>query len=57
MAHGGLREIADKDDKLAHELADCLWSVLVLAEMYDVDIESAFTSTMDELEIIIDSEL
>jgi NTP pyrophosphatase (non-canonical NTP hydrolase) len=31
------------------ELADCLWSVMVLADAYDVDLESAFVRTMGEL--------
>jgi NTP pyrophosphatase (non-canonical NTP hydrolase) len=38
------------DAKLAHELADCLWSVLVLADAYGVDLERAFGETMDGLE-------
>lgn len=53
----GVRQIADVDDKLAHELADCLWCVLVLAKLYEVDIESAFTETMDELETVIKERL
>jgi NTP pyrophosphatase (non-canonical NTP hydrolase) len=36
--------------KLNHELADCLWSVLVIARKLDVDIERAFWATMAELE-------
>ncbi|WP_030394478.1 MazG nucleotide pyrophosphohydrolase domain-containing protein [Kitasatospora purpeofusca] len=35
---------------LAHELADCLWSVVVLAELYGVDLEAAFTTTVRRLE-------
>lgn len=54
MAKEGLREIEDVDAKLAHELADCLWSVLVLADAYNVDIEAAFTATMDELDQRLD---
>lgn len=50
MAKSGAREVPDVDAKLAHELADCLWSVLVLARTYDIDLERAFTRTMDELE-------
>ena len=50
MAAEGVREIPDAEAKLAHELADCLWSVLTLAQLYDVDIEKAFLRTMDELE-------
>lgn len=50
MARAGRREIADTDRKLAHELADCLWSVLVLARLHSVDLEQEFAATMDNLE-------
>lgn len=50
LAKAGVRHVDDVDSKLAHELADCLWSVLVLAKLYDVDLEKAFLTTMDELE-------
>jgi NTP pyrophosphatase (non-canonical NTP hydrolase) len=50
MAKSGVRQIDGTDAKLAHELADCLWSVLVLAKLYDVDLEKAFLTTMDGLE-------
>ena len=46
----GVRPRDDLDEALAHELADCLWSVLTLADAYDVDLVGAFTSTMDELD-------
>jgi NTP pyrophosphatase (non-canonical NTP hydrolase) len=49
-APAGCVTVADLDAKLAHELADCLWSVLVLARACDVDLERAFLATMDELE-------
>src|SRR5689334_18771197 len=45
----GVRPRDDLDEALAHELADCLWSVLSLADAYDVDLEASFTSTMQEL--------
>jgi NTP pyrophosphatase (non-canonical NTP hydrolase) len=50
MAKGGLREIPNHEEKLAHELSDCLWSILVLAELYGVDLQQAFHSTMDQLQ-------
>jgi NTP pyrophosphatase (non-canonical NTP hydrolase) len=50
MARAGIRRIPDAREKLAHELADCLWSILVLSELYGVDLEEAFGRTMDELE-------
>jgi NTP pyrophosphatase (non-canonical NTP hydrolase) len=42
MAVDGRREIADARDRLGHELADCLWSVLVLADRYSVDLVTEF---------------
>ena len=50
MAKQGVRSIDDVERKLAHELADCLWSVLVLAKAYDVDLEKEFLATMTEIE-------
>jgi NTP pyrophosphatase (non-canonical NTP hydrolase) len=49
-AMGGVCSIPDARQQLAHELADCLWSVLVLSHLYDVDLEQAFLQTMDQLE-------
>lgn len=45
----GVRPTPDLDGKLAHELADCLWSVLTLADAYGVDLERSFTDTMNDL--------
>lgn len=56
MAKHGLRAIDDVDAKLAHELADCLWSVLVLANKYDIDLAAEFLKTMDGLDKRIDKE-
>jgi NTP pyrophosphatase (non-canonical NTP hydrolase) len=50
QAKEGVRAAEDIDARLAHELADCLWSVFVLADRYGVDLERAFLATMDELE-------
>ncbi len=52
----GVRPREDLDEALAHELADCLWSVLTLADAYDVDLVGAFTGTMDELESVLAQE-
>jgi NTP pyrophosphatase (non-canonical NTP hydrolase) len=57
MAENGRRNIPDTRSKLAHELADCLWSILVLAHLHDVDLEEAFLQTMDALEQHIASEV
>ena len=51
MAKQGLRAAkGDVDERLAHELSDCLWSVLVLARLYDVDLEKEYLKAMNELE-------
>jgi NTP pyrophosphatase (non-canonical NTP hydrolase) len=44
--HGG----DDLPGALGHELAECLWWVLVLAKRLDVDITDAFASTMAGLD-------
>lgn len=49
MAKQGLRSINEVDEKVAHELADCLWSILVLARELDIDLSAAFDKTMSEL--------
>lgn len=50
VAKRGLRDIEDVDAKLSHELCDCLWSVLVLAHLYHIDLEVEFGKMMDDLE-------
>ena len=50
MAQNGRRAIPEAERKLAHELADCLWSIIVLADGHGVDLEKAFLKTMDDLE-------
>ncbi len=56
MAKHGLRSMDDIDAKLAHELADCLWSVLVLADKYNINLADVFMSSMDELDARIAKE-
>lgn len=57
MAKHGLRSMENVDEKLAHELSDCLWSVLVLASKYGIDLEKEYQKSMAELDARIDSEL
>src|SRR6201991_4403209 len=54
MAKHGLRGMDDVDARLAHELSDCLWSVLVLADKYGIDLGKEFMKTMNELDGQID---
>lgn len=50
QAKNGVRDIQNADEKMKHELADCLWSVIAIADAYDIDLEQSFTETMNELE-------
>lgn len=49
MAKNNLRHIDDVDQKINHELADCLWSLLVLSSELNVNLEHEFLATMTEL--------
>ena len=40
---------------MAHELADCLWCVLTLADEYGVDLEVSFSDTMASLTRYLDT--
>jgi NTP pyrophosphatase (non-canonical NTP hydrolase) len=50
VAENGKRNIVNSKEKLEHELADCLWSVIVLSHIHGVDLENSFINTMNELE-------
>ncbi len=52
MISEGYREVNTEDlkKKMEHELADILFSVCVLADKLNVDLENSFTRTMDQLE-------
>ncbi|MFZ5858776.1 MAG: MazG nucleotide pyrophosphohydrolase domain-containing protein [Chloroflexota bacterium] len=50
VAENGKRAIPDSRKKLEHELADCLWSVIVLANAHGIDLERSFLQTMNDLE-------
>ena len=57
MAKNGLRQMDSIDAKLAHELSDCLWSILVLSANYKVDLEKEFLKTMEELAVRIKKQI
>ena len=50
VAENGKRNIPDSKQKIEHELADCLWSMIVIAQTHNIDLESAFMNTMEQLE-------
>lgn len=53
----GTRSHPGGREALEHELADCLWSVLMLADRYDIDLGAAFDQTMTRLESGISAKL
>jgi NTP pyrophosphatase (non-canonical NTP hydrolase) len=50
VAANGKRDVENSHEKLEHELSDCLWSLIVLARMHNIDLERSFVDTMNELE-------
>jgi NTP pyrophosphatase (non-canonical NTP hydrolase) len=50
MAESGKRKIPNSKEKLESQLAHCLWSVIVLAKMHNIDLVQSFMETMDRLE-------
>jgi NTP pyrophosphatase (non-canonical NTP hydrolase) len=48
QANAGIRRIDDCQTKLGHELSDCLWSILVLANKCGIDLEAEFVKNTSE---------
>lgn len=49
MARSGYREMECPDERIRHELADCLWSILVIADELEIDLASVYQKNMDSL--------
>jgi NTP pyrophosphatase (non-canonical NTP hydrolase) len=57
QANAGVRDIDDCKAKLGHELSDCLWSILVLANKCGIDLEAEFVRNTRELSEHVSGEL
>ena len=57
QAHAGVRTIDDHEAKLGHELADCLWSIMVLANKCGVDLEAEFVRNTGQISAYVSGEL
>lgn len=57
QAHAGVRKIDDCKAKLGHELSDCLWSIMVLANKCGIDLEAEYARNTRELIEYVSSEL
>lgn len=49
LAKDNFRKIENTDKKIAHELSDCLWSILIIADELDIDLEAEFLNSMNVL--------
>ena len=57
QAHVGVRDIDDCKAKLGHELSDCLWSIIVLANKCGIELEAEFVRNTREITAYVSSEL
>jgi NTP pyrophosphatase (non-canonical NTP hydrolase) len=57
QADAGVRNIDDCKAKLGHELSDCLWSIIVLANKCGIDLEAEFVRNTRELVEHVSGEL
>jgi len=57
QANAGIRSIDDCKAKLGHELSDCLWSIIVLANKCGIDLGTEFVRNTRELAEHVSSEL
>lgn len=57
QANAGIRHIDDCKTKLGHELSDCLWSIIVLANKCGIDLEAEFARNTKELTEYVSGEL
>jgi NTP pyrophosphatase (non-canonical NTP hydrolase) len=57
QAHAGVRTMEDVQAKLGHELSDCLWSILVLANKCGIDLQAEFVRNTREISEYVSNEL
>lgn len=50
MTKEGRRSTENGAERLSDELMDCLWSIIVLAHKFDIDIEKAFEEMIRKAE-------
>jgi NTP pyrophosphatase (non-canonical NTP hydrolase) len=57
QANAGIRHVDDCKAKLGHELSDCLWSIIVLANKCGIDLQAEFARNTRELAEHVSDEL
>jgi NTP pyrophosphatase (non-canonical NTP hydrolase) len=56
MAKSGYRYTENVDERIGHELSDCLWSILLIADELSLDLGMTYKREMDRLLTRITSE-
>jgi NTP pyrophosphatase (non-canonical NTP hydrolase) len=57
MVKNGLRRGPENiDEALEHEISDCLWSIMVIADELHIDLETAFAKWIDQMHERIERE-
>lgn len=56
LAKEGMMKIENLEEKIGHEISDCLWAILVLANEYNINVEEVFFQNMKALEKRIKNE-
>lgn len=57
QANAGVRDMDDCKAKLGHELSDCLWSIMVLANKCGINLEAEFVRNTSGLIEYVSGEL
>ena len=57
QANAGIRNIDNFKSKLGHELSDCLWSIVVLANKCGIGLEAEFSKNISGLMEYVSKEL
>lgn len=55
LRNGGTEE--ELRSELSHELADCLWSILLISNLANIDLEQTYIESMAKLNQKLDSSL
>lgn len=50
MLDGTRDDNPDSKHMFSHELSDCLWSIFILADKYEIDLKESFVENMNQLE-------
>jgi phosphoribosyl-ATP pyrophosphohydrolase len=57
MAKEGVRREENIGDKLAYEITNCIWSLLVIADKYDLDLEKVLVDSLERMDNNLDNVL